>query len=248
MPRRPTHLFLSALGWLGFVAVTAWAMAFLAGLALPRTVDSAHRVPTARAVMVDLALLLLFAAQHSVMARPQVKSRLRRRIPAALERTTFVIATDVCLALAFLVWQPFGGQVWHVGGGAALVLWSLCAAGWVLALVSTFAVDHLELMGLRQAGWVAEKEGHGAAGLKVDGLRIQFTRTRELARALLGGGPRLERPDRERIQRVGTPRLGHGRLLHHRRGADRRRRLPRHDHLTAPLHVRHQRLPAAGLA
>jgi methanethiol S-methyltransferase len=170
MSRRSTHLFLSAVGWVGFVAVTAWAMAFLAELALPRTVDSAHRVPTARALIIDLVLLLLFAAQHSVMARPQVKSWLRRRIPAALERTTFVVATDVCLALLFLLWQPFGGQVWHLGGGAAFVLWSLCAAGWVLAIASTFAVDHLELMGLRQAGWVAQKQPDGAAGLKVDGL------------------------------------------------------------------------------
>jgi protein-S-isoprenylcysteine O-methyltransferase Ste14 len=126
-------------------------------------------MPTANAVAVDLALLLLFAVQHSVMARQQVKGWMRRRIPAALERTTYVLATNVCLALLFLLWQPFGGQVWRVDGAAAVVLWSLFAAGWALAIASTFAVDHLELFGLRQAGWL--RPVSPASGLKVDGLQ-----------------------------------------------------------------------------
>ena len=147
-----------------------WTMAFLADVVVPRTVDGAARTTTARAVAVDLALLLLFAVQHSVMARHQVKSWLRRRTPPALERTTYILATDICLALLLVLWQPLGGQIWHVDGPAAMVLWSLCAAGWVLAIVSTFAVDHLELMGLRQAGWVAARDTDTTTGLRVDGL------------------------------------------------------------------------------
>ncbi len=168
MPRRPSHLFLSAAGWLGFVLVSLWAMAFLAGVVLPRTVDDPVRLPAARAVAVDLALLLLFAVQHSVMARQPVKAWMRRRIPAALERATYVLAADVCLALLFLLWQPFGGQVWRVDGAAAVALWVLFAAGWVLAVASTFAVDHLELFGLRQAGW--GRPVSPASGLQVAGL------------------------------------------------------------------------------
>ena len=119
---------------------------------VPRTVDGPVRSTTSRALAIDLALLLLFAVQHSVMARQQVKAWLRRRIPAALERTAYVLATDACLVLLLVLWQPWGGQVWHVGGPAAVALWVLCGAGWVLAVASTFAVDHLELTGLRQAG------------------------------------------------------------------------------------------------
>ena len=102
-------------------------MAFLADVVVPRTVDGPARTTTVRAVAVDLALLLLFAVQHSVMARRQVKSWLRRRIPAELERTTYVLATNICLALLLVLWQPWGGQVWHVEGAAAVVLWSLFA-------------------------------------------------------------------------------------------------------------------------
>jgi len=64
-----------------------------------------------------------------------------------------VLATNTCLALLLALWQPWDQQVWHVDGAAAYALWTLCAAGWALAIAATFAVDHLELLGLRQAGW-----------------------------------------------------------------------------------------------
>lgn len=161
-------LSVSALGWVGFVVVTLWAAGFLAGVGLPRTVDAPHRVATVPAVAVDLALLLLFALQHSVMARAPVKAWLLQRVPGPLERTTYVLAADVCLGLLFALWQPFGNEVWHVGGAAAVVLWTVCAAGWALALASTFAVDHLELFGLRQAGWVGPTSA--SSSLEVGGL------------------------------------------------------------------------------
>ncbi|EWT01359.1 hypothetical protein N865_08535 [Intrasporangium oryzae NRRL B-24470] len=170
MHRRPAHLALSALGWFGFVAVTLWTMAFLADVIVPRTVDGPARTTAPRAIAVDLLLLLLFAAQHSVMARRRVKSWLGRRIPAELERTAYVLATDLCLVLLLVLWQPWGGQVWRVDGAAATLLWSLCAVGWVVAIVSTFAVDHLELVGLRQAGWVAARDTEATTTLRVGGL------------------------------------------------------------------------------
>ena len=135
---------------------------------MPWDVDGPVHSSTVAAVAVDLALLGLFAVQHSVMARRPVKAWLRRMIPASLERTTYVLATDVCLALLVVLWQPFDGQIWHVHGAPAAVLWSLCAAGWILAIASTFAVDHLELTGLRQAGWAAPRES--AEELQVTGL------------------------------------------------------------------------------
>ncbi len=170
MSRRSACLFLSAAAWLGFVAVTVWTIAFLAGVVVPWTVDGPARTTTARAVAVDLALLLLFAVQHSVMARRQVKSWLGRRIPKALERTSYVLATDVCLALLLVLWQPWGEQIWQVEGAVAVTVWSLSAVGWVLALTATFAIDHLELVGLRQAGWASARDAGSTSELYVGGL------------------------------------------------------------------------------
>jgi methanethiol S-methyltransferase len=170
MSRRHAHLALSAAGWAAFQAVMLWTVLFLAGEVVPRTVDGPGRTSTAGAIAVDAALLLLFAVQHSVMARRQVKSWLRRRVPADLERTTYVLSTNLCIGLLLWFWQPWGGQIWHVDGPAAIVLWALCAAGWLLAIVSTFAVDHFELMGLRQTGWVRPRVTDVATGLHVGGL------------------------------------------------------------------------------
>jgi methanethiol S-methyltransferase len=170
MSRRSVQLVLSALGWLGFLLVVVWTIAFLADVVVPRTVDGTNRTTAPVAIAVDLGLLLLFAVQHSVMARPQVKEWLRRRLPAALERASYVLATDACLVLLLVLWQPWGGRLWHTDGASAVVLWTLYAMGWVLAVAATFAVDHLELTGLRQAGWAAPRDSAPTSDLNIGGL------------------------------------------------------------------------------
>lgn len=170
MSRKALSLLLSALGWLWFNLVIAWTMAFLAGVLVPRVVDGPSRSNPAVAVAVDLGLLLVFAVQHSVMARPQVKAVLRRHIPAGLERTAYVLATNACLTLVVLLWQPFGGRVWQVDGPVGDALWVLCAAGWLLAIAATYAVDHLELTGLRQGGWAPPRNQVAEPGLQVAGM------------------------------------------------------------------------------
>ena len=72
MSRRPLHLALSAAGYVGFTTVMLWTAAFLAGVIVPRTVDGPAHRSTGTAVVVDTSLLLLFAVQHSVMARRTV--------------------------------------------------------------------------------------------------------------------------------------------------------------------------------
>ena len=168
MRKRPLHLILSALAYGSFVAVVAWAVAFLSGTLVPLTVDGPVRATAGVAVATDVALLLLFALQHTVMARRPVKRALERRLPRQLERTAFVLATVACLALLFGLWQPVGGWVWHVDGPWALVLWAGFVAGWVLTVVSTFLVDHLEFVGLRQTGWAAHVGRPRPAALRLE--------------------------------------------------------------------------------
>jgi protein-S-isoprenylcysteine O-methyltransferase Ste14 len=170
MSRKPLSLLLSAFGWLWFNLVIVWTMAFLAGVLVPRVVDGPSRSNAAVAVTVDLGLLLVFAVQHSAMARPEVKVVLRRSIPAELERTAYVLATNACLTLLVLLWQPFGGRVWQVDGPVGVALWVLCATGWLLAIAATYAVDHLELTGLRQGGWAPPRNRVGEPGLQVAGM------------------------------------------------------------------------------
>ncbi len=100
---------------------------------------------------IDAALLLLFAAQHTVMARPWFKRRWTRIVPAPAERATFVLCASLALALLFWLWRPVRGTVWAVSGPGAAAILAGYAAGWAVAVSSTFLISHPDLFGLRQA-------------------------------------------------------------------------------------------------
>lgn len=139
--------------YLLFLATFVYATLFVGGLLVPRTVDAGGAAtPPLAAALIDVALLGLFAVQHTIMARPGFKARWTRIIPAAAERSTFVLATCVCFGLLFWQWRPIDGVVWdvaHPAGRAAL--WITFALGMGTVLLSTFLIDHFELFGLRQA-------------------------------------------------------------------------------------------------
>jgi methanethiol S-methyltransferase len=136
----------------GFLAVFGYAVAFLADVAVPRTVD--HGGPegsTTAALVLDAVMLGLFAVQHSVMARPGFKRRWTALVPRHVERSTFVLASTVALALAFWQWRPIPAVVWDVTPPVARTLVrTLYVAGWLWVLAMTFAIDHLDMFGLRQ--------------------------------------------------------------------------------------------------
>jgi methanethiol S-methyltransferase len=134
-----------------FLAGLAWAVTFLADLQLPRGIDHGGRRSTASAVMVDLALLLLFAVQHSSMARAGFKGWLARWLPAPMERSTYVFTASTVLLLLFWQWQPVSTTVWHLQHAAAGALWAVYALGWLIAIGSTFMIDHFDFFGLSKA-------------------------------------------------------------------------------------------------
>ena len=142
-------LVYAAAVYLFFLAVPGYAVGFFAGLGVPKGIDQGTRAALPVAVAVDLLLLLLFAVQHTVMARPWFKRRWTRIVPAPAERASFVLATCLVLALLFWLWRPVGGIVWHLSGPGAGALWAVYAAGWAIAVSSTFLISHFDLFGLR---------------------------------------------------------------------------------------------------
>jgi protein-S-isoprenylcysteine O-methyltransferase Ste14 len=144
----------SAFAYLAFALTTAWGIAFLADLPLVPTVDSGPSGPVWVAVLADSGLLLLFALQHSVMARSGVKRQMAKILPAAVERSTYVLSTSVCLALMFWQWRTIPAPIWRVEAQPWVgLVWGSFALGWLIALGSTFMIDHLTFLGLRQGGW-----------------------------------------------------------------------------------------------
>jgi protein-S-isoprenylcysteine O-methyltransferase Ste14 len=88
------------------------------------------------------------------MARPRFKRWLTGFLPQPLERTVFVLVTCAVFALMFWQWRPIPTVVWAAGGVLADALAVVCFAGFGIALLSTFLIDHFDLFGLRQT-WLA---------------------------------------------------------------------------------------------
>ena len=133
-----------------FFGTYLYAIGFVGNLFVPRSIDGPRVGDLASSLGVDLALLLAFALQHSVMARGPFKRWLTRFIPEPAERSTYVLASSLALIALFVHWRPLGGMVWSVDRAAAVLLWALFAFGWTLVLVSTFLINHFDLFGLRQ--------------------------------------------------------------------------------------------------
>jgi len=132
------------------LAAIVYAVAFLADFAVPTTVDrGGPHSGTAAAVAIDAALLVIFAVQHSVMARPGFKRRWTRLVPQHLERSTYLLLTSAVLALLFWQWHPIPTVVWDVtSSGSRALVWGLFALGWVWVVAMTFAIDHFDMFGL----------------------------------------------------------------------------------------------------
>ncbi|MDJ0675283.1 MAG: hypothetical protein QNJ36_07900 [Calothrix sp. MO_167.B42] len=107
---------------------------------------------TTWAIFINLVLVCLFGLQHSVMARPGFKAWWGQKIPSAAERSTYVLATVIALAAILWFWQPMPGIIWSVENpGLRNLIWGLFSCGWVYMILATFAINHFDLLGLRQA-------------------------------------------------------------------------------------------------
>jgi len=134
-----------------FFVTFLYAIAFVTGIGVPKTIDNGPTTPLTAALIIDVLLMSVFAIQHSVMARPQFKRWWTQFVPKSVERSTFVLLASLALALLFWQWRPISAVIWQVNNpNAAMALMILEAAGWLIVLLSTFLINHFELFGLHQ--------------------------------------------------------------------------------------------------
>jgi len=148
---RILSLSYGTLAYVMFLAVFLYAIGFVGNFLVPKSMDSPAEGPLGMALLINTLLLSLFAVQHSVMARPWFKRATTRVIPKHVERSTYVLLSNLALILLFWQWRPLGGVIWEVDSslGRAAVH-GVYALGWAVLLISTFLVNHFDLFGLRQ--------------------------------------------------------------------------------------------------
>lgn len=130
-----------ALFWF-FFATLDWAPYALSG-----KVDH-----LAASLIINMLLVFLFAAQHSIMARKRFKQLWTQVIPAHLERSTFVLSAGIAILLILWFWQPAPGVVWSIEQETVRVgILGLALFGVGYVVFTTFVTNHFELLGLRQA-------------------------------------------------------------------------------------------------
>ncbi len=129
-----------------------WFILFIGGWEfLPRHIDSDTPGPLSIALITNLSILILFALQHSIMARLSFKQRWNKIIPRAAERSTYLLFSAIMMTIICLYWQPIDGTVWIINNTPGkIILILLYVLGWSIAVAASTVINHFELFGLQQ--------------------------------------------------------------------------------------------------
>jgi len=160
-----------AICYLMFLGVFLYAVGFVGNIVVPKSVDSGPATSTAMALVINALLLTAFALQHSIMARIGFKKVWTKIVPLPVERSTFVLFTNLVLILMFWQWRPLNADIWVVDNAVlAFVLHTLFWAGWLIVLLATFMIDHFDLFGLRQVWLYLRRKEYTRPSFQTTGL------------------------------------------------------------------------------
>lgn len=134
------------------LAGLSWFILFVGGWEfLPKHINSGTPGPLGTALFINIGLIVIFALQHSVMARQNFKKHLCKLIPKAAERSTYVLLSGLLMGAICQYWQAIDGTLWQASNS---IVYTLLLAGyfigWFIMLIATFLINHFELMGLQQ--------------------------------------------------------------------------------------------------
>ena len=135
-----------------FFAVVFYMAGFVANTLVPKSIDApAADGPIWLAVAIDLVLIAAFTVPHSVMARPGFKRWWTQFVPHPIERSVYVMVSNMLMIALLAFWRPIDGVMFDLQNPAARVAaWSLFVAGWLLVPLASLVINHFDLFGTRQ--------------------------------------------------------------------------------------------------
>ncbi len=140
-----------------FLVVYAWMAAFVGNFGFGSHSD--HRrcrrwiqAARSRASLINVLLAALFGGSASGHGRLLTfKKWWMGIIPEPIERSTYVLFSNLIMILLLWQWRPLGGVVWDVTQPAARWgLHGLFAIGWVMVPAVSLLINHFDLFGTRQ--------------------------------------------------------------------------------------------------
>jgi protein-S-isoprenylcysteine O-methyltransferase Ste14 len=169
--KRWAALCFGAVAYFIFLATFLYAIGFVSQYAVPKSINTGPTSPVVQACLVDLALMSLFAIQHSGMARQSFKRLLARIVSTAVERSIYVLLSSLSLALLFWQWQPIVTVLWTIETPAlANLVTAVGFFGWLIVVLSTYLISHFELFGLTQVAAYFAGRAAPTAEFKAPGL------------------------------------------------------------------------------
>ncbi len=169
--KKPFFLLFGVASYLLFLVTFCYLIGFVADIYVPKQVDGEPSTNILSAIFIDTLLILLFAIQHSVMARPAFKTWWHKIVPEPIGRSMYNFLACVCLLLLFHLWQPLGGTVWKAESFKTyLILTGISALGFTISLISTFLVNHFDLGGLRQVWMYCTNKNYQSISFRTPGF------------------------------------------------------------------------------
>jgi methanethiol S-methyltransferase len=145
-------IFVTSLAVCGYWYLIVWGRpvvhAVRRGVHDRYVIAGGHVIPL-REIAIDVLLVTVFAAHHSIFARDRVKAWLADVVPARLLRSVYVWIAGLLLIVVCLAWRPIGGDLYDATGLRAAAHAAIQLAGvWIIAR-AVARIDPLELAGIR---------------------------------------------------------------------------------------------------